>query len=64
MTRHIAWVADEFLLEQGFTITDPGPGLVRTAARGELSFELEPRCGCEYCPQPTHPNYRHAAVTT
>lgn len=59
MTVHIAWVADEFLLRQGFTITDPGPGLARTAVRGRLSFELEPRCVCDWCPAPEHPNYRY-----
>lgn len=58
MTRHVAWVADEFLLERGFTITDPGPGRHRTASRGEMLFGLAPRCECEYCPEPNHPNYR------
>lgn len=61
MTRHVGWVADEFLMGQGFVITDPGPGLPRHAARGHLSFELEPRCRCEYCPAPNNPNYRIAA---
>jgi len=62
MTEHVAWVADEFLLNEGFTIEDPGPGCRRTATRRGLSFDLEPRCRCEYCPPtPTHPRYRYRA---
>lgn len=59
MTRHVAWVADEFLMERGFTITDPGPGRPRSAVRGDLEYQLDPRCPCDYCPTPTHPNYRY-----
>lgn len=59
--RHIGWVADEFLLENGFTIEDPGPGQRRSATRNGLGFDLEPRCLCEYCPAPEHPNYRLAS---
>lgn len=62
MTRHIAWVADEFLLDHGFTITDPGPGCRRTATRDGLSFVLEPACLCEYCPPMRHPNYRRVVA--
>lgn len=57
MLTHIAFLADEFLLEQGFTIVDPGPGLPRTATRGELRYEIEPRCRCTYCPEHANPNY-------
>lgn len=58
------WFADEFLMDLGFTITDPGPGRSRTATRGHLAYTLEPRCLCEYCPRPTHPNYRHLIGAT
>lgn len=64
MTRHVAWVADEYLLGQGFTITDPGPGLPRTAVRGDLEYELDPRCLCDYCPRPAHENYRYSVGAT
>ena len=59
MTRHIGWVSDLFLLEQGFTIADPGPGLPRRAFRGAIVLDLEPACRCEYCPPHEHPNYIH-----
>jgi len=59
---HIGWAADEFLLAQGFTIVDPGPGKPRTASRGDLEFGLEPRCGCDWCPVPDHPNYQHTSA--
>jgi hypothetical protein len=58
MIRHIAWVFDEFLMEHSFVITDPGPGQRRTAVRGDLSYEIGPRCRCDYCPESQHPNYR------
>lgn len=58
MTRHVGWVADEFLMNNGFTIVDRGPGLVRTASRDHLVFELPPRCLCDWCPATTHENYR------
>lgn len=64
MTRHVAWAADEFLLEKGFVIADPGPGQMRRATRGDLAFELEPRCRCDWCPAPNHSNYRVAAAAT
>jgi hypothetical protein len=65
MTRHVAWVADEFLMDSGFTITDPGLGQQRTATRGHLEYELPPRCVCDWCPKPEHENYRYlvGAVT-
>jgi len=63
MTEHIAWAAVEFLLNTGWTIVDPGLGRPRIASKNGIEFELEPRCECEYCPQPPeHPNYRHIAV--
>lgn len=64
MTEHPGWVADEFLMNQGFTITDPGPGRERAAVRGELVYPLEPRCSCECCPTPNHPNYRYTVGAT
>lgn len=62
MTRHIGWAADEFLLEQGFTIIDPGPGCSRIATRRGMSFDLEPRCCCEFCPSSRHRRYRYVST--
>lgn len=57
MTVCLAYAADEYLLEQGFTITDPGPGQPRTAERAGLVLDLQPRCLCEHCPESEHPRY-------
>lgn len=64
MTEHDGWVADEFLMEHGFTITDPGPGCPRKATRGDLVYELSPRCLCPWCPAPDHTNYRYVVPAT
>jgi len=56
---HLPWLLDEFLLERGWSIRDPGPGLDRLAVRGRMTLELGPACRCEYCPPHEHPNYIH-----
>jgi hypothetical protein len=62
MTEHTAWIADAFLLGEGFVIIDPGPDQRRTATRRGLSFDLEPLCRCPYCPAPTSRRYRRLYV--
>lgn len=50
------WLADDFLLRQGWTITDPGNGAIRTVERDGRTLSLGPACSC--CPPRTEPNYR------
>lgn len=52
------WLADDFLLRRGFTITAPGDGRSRLAQRGDYVSVLEPACTCPDCPPHDHPAYR------
>ncbi len=52
------WLADDFLLRQGWTITDPGHGAARAIERDGRVFSLDPACTC--CPTRTEPNYHKA----
>lgn len=51
------WLADVFLLSQGYVITDPGPGRRRSIERDGQRYDAEPQCNCPDCPPHLHPNY-------
>lgn len=49
MTGCGEWLADDFLVRNGFAITDPGNGMPRVAARRGITFPLDPKCRCVHC---------------
>ncbi|MFG1872179.1 hypothetical protein [Micromonospora arborensis] len=51
------WLADDFLLSQGYVITDPGPGQRRVIERDGRRYDVVPACECPDCPSHLHGNY-------